>query len=182
MTPFSTASRREVRLTLTSPSSTHGVPPMRSSVENMKPWSLSSIRAVVDNTQSSFAFETCPISRLEPLPAHTSAISAKSASVRAVQSFVSTWSAIVSTAPELPCQVVFTDRRLRGMPAGQTGATGPFCHPRAVFRNRASLWCWSEDHGVVPEGHPELPDHAGEIDTIVVGKAYTVGAQIEHDW
>ena len=85
--------------TLTSPSSTHGVPPMRSSVENMMPWSLSSMRAVVQRTQSSFAFESRPMSMPPGEPAPMSAMSDSSLSVSAVQSFVSTWIDMGSMGP-----------------------------------------------------------------------------------
>src|SRR6478735_3456297 len=85
--PFNTWSRLEVRLTLISPSSTHGVPPMRSSVEKVKPCSLPSMRATVHNTQSSLALDNTPMSNAPPIDA----ISSRSVSVSAAQSRVSTW-------------------------------------------------------------------------------------------
>ena len=66
----------------------------------MKPWSLSSTWAVVQRTQSSFAFDSRPMSMPPGAPAPMSAMSASSASVSAVQSFVSTWIAMGSMAPE----------------------------------------------------------------------------------
>src|SRR6478609_666074 len=87
ISPLSTWSRFDVRLTLISPISTHGVPPMRSRVENVKPWSFSSLRASVASTQSSFAFDNTPMSNAPPIDA----ISSRSASVSAAQSLVSTW-------------------------------------------------------------------------------------------
>ena len=88
--PRSTCSRRELRRTLISPSSTQGVPPIRSSVENVKPCSLPSIRAMVIRTQSSLAFESSPMPKAPPIDASSS----RSASVSAAESFVCTWTAI----------------------------------------------------------------------------------------
>ena len=85
--PFSTWSRLLVRLTLIKPTRTQGVPPIRSSVENVQPCSLSSMRAVVHSTQSSLAFDNTPMSNAPPIDA----ISSRSASVSAAQSLVSTW-------------------------------------------------------------------------------------------
>ena len=85
--PFNTWSRLLDRFTLIKPISTHGVPPMRSSVENVHPCSLSSMRAVVHSTQSSLAFDNTPMSNAPPIDA----ISSRSASVSAAQSLVSTW-------------------------------------------------------------------------------------------
>ena len=90
MRPLSTASRLDVRLTLSMPSNTHGVPPIRSSVANAKPCSLPSMRARVLRTQSSLDLERSPIPKDPPIDA----ISSRSVSVRAVLSFVSTWIAI----------------------------------------------------------------------------------------
>ena len=42
--------------------STHGVPPMRSRVQNEKPWSLSPSRARVMSTHASACFDSSPTS------------------------------------------------------------------------------------------------------------------------
>ena len=81
-------SRRELRRTLSIPISTHGVPPIRSRVENMKPCSLSSIRAVVANTQSSLALDRAPMSNAPSIEPNSS----RSASVNAMASLVATTS------------------------------------------------------------------------------------------
>ena len=90
ISPFNTCSRLLVRLTLISPSSTHGVPPMRSSVENVNPTSLSPSRDVVLSTQSSLAFDSTPMSKAPPIEA----ISSRSPSVSAALSLVPTWNGI----------------------------------------------------------------------------------------
>jgi hypothetical protein len=97
MSDFNTWSRLDVRLTLSSPMSTHGVPPMRSSVENEKPCNLPSTRAVAHSTQSSFAFDSTPMSNAPPIDA----MSSRSASVSAAQSLVSTWIAIARSSCRL---------------------------------------------------------------------------------
>ena len=78
---------------------TDGVPPMRSSVENAKPLSLSFSRTWVTSTQASACFDRTPISYGRGPSAHRSASSASSASPNAVQSLVSTWIDIRLPAP-----------------------------------------------------------------------------------
>ncbi len=58
----STVSRLAVRLIEASPTSTLGVPPMRSRVENAKPLSLPFSRACVVRTQASACLDKIPIS------------------------------------------------------------------------------------------------------------------------
>ena len=58
----STVSRLELRLIDARPMSTDGVPPMRSSVENEKPLSLSFSRAWVTSTHASACLESTPTS------------------------------------------------------------------------------------------------------------------------
>ena len=53
-------------------SSTQGVPPMRSSVENVNQCSLQEMLALVISTHSSFALDSSPMSKapsIDPLPA-----------------------------------------------------------------------------------------------------------------
>ena len=58
----STASRLLVRLIEARPMSTLGVPPMRSSVQNEKPFRGLPSRARVTSTQASACFDSRPIS------------------------------------------------------------------------------------------------------------------------
>ncbi|TML92534.1 MAG: hypothetical protein E6G06_05670 [Actinobacteria bacterium] len=58
----STVSRFDVRRTDAMPTSTHGVPPMRSSVQNENPWSRLPSRAWVTSTHSSRCFDSKPTS------------------------------------------------------------------------------------------------------------------------
>ena len=59
----STESRFDVRFTEASPISTHGVPPMRSSVQNEKPFRRSLSRASVTSTQASACLDSIPASK-----------------------------------------------------------------------------------------------------------------------
>ncbi len=65
----------------------------------MNPCSFSSMRAVEQRTQSSLALESRPMSMAPGAPPPMSAISSSSASVSAVQSFVSTWIGMGTTGP-----------------------------------------------------------------------------------
>src|SRR6188472_2682832 len=133
------------------PISTHGVPPMRSSVENMKPCSLPSMRAVVASTQSSFAFEIAPISKAPPMDP----ISSRSPSVNALASLVTTETAM---SPLLD----------HGLGIHSATGIGRFHNGAANIPGRTRL---REQHRLVPEGHSELADGAVDVNPEVVGEA-----------
>src|SRR5579859_5385836 len=112
VTALSTESRLAPRLIDASPHNRHGVPPMRSSVQNEKPWSLPTSRAWVMSTHSSRCFDSSPISNPAGRSVQMSAMSASSASLNAVQS-------LVSTSIAMSCVSLLTDltgwsTRLRG--------------------------------------------------------------------
>src|SRR5262245_30674569 len=140
------------------PISTQGVPPMRSSVENMKPWSLPSILAVVASTQSSFAFEIAPISNapsIEP-------ISSRSPSVSALASLVTT---------ETAMSPLLDRKRLPSiLPPKSSGFT---VGRRYHQRTRASHWVvvpGSEHDGLVAERHSELAHGPVDVGAEMVGQ------------
>ena len=143
---------------------------MRSSVENVKPCSLPSMRAVVTRTQSSLAFDSSPISNAPPIDANSS----RSASVRAVESFVSTWTGIVSRSSRVRhrrCRTPTFEGLILPPPAGP------------VLRGRDTSACRgsdgqpigderrSQNDGVVAEGHADLGHDAVDVDAEVVGQA-----------
>ena len=86
----STESRLDVRRTEARPMSTLGVPPMRSRVLKENPFRRLPSRVMVISTHSSACFDSSPASKRLGPSAQMSAISASSASLSAVQSFVST--------------------------------------------------------------------------------------------
>src|SRR5438270_2685841 len=90
MSALSTWSRLELRLTEANPHSRHGVPPMRSRVQKENPTSLVVSRTWVMSTQASGCLDSRPMSKPAGPSVTMSAISASSASERAVQSLVST--------------------------------------------------------------------------------------------
>ncbi len=94
MSPLRTASRLDVRFTLTSPSSTQGVPPMRSRVEKAYPLQLPLDPGPRGEDPILLGLRQLPDLEAAP-PMRMSAISSRSASVSAVLSLVSTWIAIV---------------------------------------------------------------------------------------
>ena len=161
MIAFSTASRLAVRLIEPSPMSTHGVPPMRSRVQNAKPLTLSFALATATSTQASACLDSCPISkRWDPSPPR-SAISANSASLSAVQSLVSTSIAIHAT----PAKTMFL-RPLVQRSARQNCNLVGGC---SVLGNHRTT-CSDED-GVGPEQHAQLGHKAiGRVDAEVVGQ------------
>src|SRR5262245_23654689 len=146
------------------PISTHGVPPMRSSVENMKPWSLPSILAVVASTQSSFAFEIAPISNapsIEP-------ISSRSPSVSALASLVTT---------ETAMSPLLDRKRLASIlpPKSSAFTVGRRYHRRQTAAPRG-VAPGSEHDGLVAERHSELAHGAVDVDPEVVGEAQHLAA------
>ena len=95
-----TVLRLDVRFTDARPMSTLGVPPMRSSVQNEKPFSPAPSRARETSTHASACLDSRPTSnRLGP-SAQMSAISASSASLSCVQSLVVTSIAMCVYSPE----------------------------------------------------------------------------------
>ena len=90
MIAFMATSARELRSTQARPTSSDGVPPMRSKVQKEYPRSFAPSRAWVTSTHSSRSFDKKPMSKAGSRSAHRSAISASSASLSAVQSFVAT--------------------------------------------------------------------------------------------
>src|SRR4051794_11816049 len=134
---------------------------MRSSVENVYPCSLPSMRATVARTQSSFALESSPMPNAPSIDASSS----RSESVRAAESFVCTWTAM-SPLP-LPMQ-----RRsaARGLEPRFYSAAEP-----APKGGRAAL----QHHGVVAEGDAQLADRAVDVDAEVVGEAQHLVAEVE---
>src|SRR5262249_22128963 len=157
---------------------------MRSSVANEKPWSLPSRRAVPARTQSSLALDSCPTSNPAPALVDASAISPRSASVRAVQSFVSIWIAM----SRLPPRVLWRRRRRRRA-GGWTGVgprvRGPLCH----LGQGGPHSPWSGGHpadaaplqrdGVVTEGHAQLTDDARQVDAVRLGQPqHLAGAEV----